>query len=597
MQILPLGCIVSRRCWTRTTKAATCSSFFGLPGVRGEHQYQCQYRYFSVGSSTSTSSGDGKNSSGERLRVAIVGGGAAGLSTALHLAPLVTAGLISAPIDVYDAGERRSSSIGVGIWSTALYAFRDSKDVDSHQMVFNDMYQKGTLSERVGFRSPGGDWLAESNLAGEETPDFLFLRESDMLGALQKGVHHEIQRGHVVWHTGLCGKIHSIAEDSPQPWSAPLLVQKNGIDNPPEKTERDYHLIVAADGMNSVIRKTYGGYVAKRRRRFLGTGAMGNESDGPLDLPNGDNNDNLEESWDVINHAEATSTQDRHYHVFRGNSPVTRDEVEGLEKAFQTWGESGNMRFATVPMESSSFGGKKEELHTWFITIDDEKNSSEKDPVKRKEMLLEAFRDWHDPIRQLVEATPADEILMERAMAHKHSCEPVVNFNRVVHMIRRKPVPANGKGPVIQFVGDSFMTVDPILAQGFTFGMEGAAAMAQSLANCLENKNPGDNDGGRSMDYYSLNQNQLAFNPHLLRKELLDRHDRRLNRLICLLRSSELVQALGQPTKGSISGWISRYIIRPAMRLSPDFIKTPIFNHVMEYSLGLHTNSTTTIRK
>jgi len=541
--------------------------------------------------------------------VAIVGGGAAGLSTALHLAPLVTAGLISAPIDVYDAGERQSSPIGVGIWSTALYAFRDSKDVDSHQIVFNDMYRKGTLSERVGFRSPGGDWLAESNLAGEKTPDFLFLRESDMLGALQKGVHHEVQRGRVVLHTGLCGKIDSIAEDSPQPWSAPLLVLKNGTENPPEKTERDYHLIVAADGMNSVIRKTYGGYVAKRRRRFLGTGAMGNESDGPLDLPNGDingngngdNNDNLEESWDVLNHAEATSTQDRHYHVFRGNSPVTRDEVEGLEKAFQTWGESGNMRFATVPMEFSSAGGKKEELHTWFITIDDEKSSSEQDPEKRKAMLLEAFRDWHDPIRRLVEATPADEILMERAMAHKHSCEPVVNFNRVVHMIRRKPVPANGKGPVIQFVGDSFMTVDPILAQGFTFGMEGAAAMAQSLANCLEKKNPEDSDGGRSIDYSLSNhhQKQLAFSPHLLRKELLDRHDRRLNRLICLLRSSELVQALGQPTKGSISGWISRYIIRPAMRLTPDFIKTPIFNRVMEYSLGLglHTHSAATIRK
>mmetsp|Transcript_9016 Transcript_9016/g.21947 ORF Transcript_9016/g.21947 Transcript_9016/m.21947 type:complete len:585 (-) Transcript_9016:177-1931(-) len=580
MQIIPLGCnIFSRRSWARQTKSAVLSSFVSLRRVSGE--YQCQHRCFSFGSACA----DGSKSSGERLRVAVVGGGAAGLSTALHLAPLVTAGLIGAPIDVYDTGERQPSPIGVGIWSTALYAFRDSKDVDSHQIVFDDMLKKGTLSERVGFRSPRGDWLAESNLEGDYTPDFLFLRESDMIGALQKGVHHEIQLGNVALHTGPHGKVHSIAEDSPEPWSAPLLVQENGPETSSQKTERDYHLIVAADGMNSVIRKIYGGHVAKRRRRFLGTGAMGNESDGPLDLPDSRSSDNesLEESWDMRNHAEATGTQDRKYHVFRGNSPVTRDEVEGLEEAFQTWGESRSMRFATVPMEFPSAGGKKEELHTWFITTDDERISSETDAMKRKAMLLEAFGDWHDPIRQLVEATPADEILMDRAMAHKHSCEPVIDFNRVVHRIRKKPVPAHGKGPVIQFVGDSFMTVDPILAQGFTFGMEGAAAMADSLASCLDQGSAGATDHSR--DQSKL----LAFNPHLLRKKLLDRHDQRLHRLICLLRSSEVVQALGQPTKGSLAGWISRCIIRPAMRVTPGFLKTPIFNRVMEYSLGLHS--------
>eukprot|EP00536_Pseudo-nitzschia_multiseries_P004672 jgi/Psemu1/188610/e_gw1.79.57.1 len=590
MQIVPLGCKVSRQSWaSRTTiSAVACSSSFvvSLPCARAE--YTRHYRYFSVGNT----SGDGKRSAGERLRVAVVGGGAVGLSTALHLAPLVTSGLIGAPIDVYDTGERSPSPIGVGVWSTALYAFRDSKNVDSHQIVFNDLLRKGTLSERVGFRSPSGDWLAESNLEGDKTPDFLFLRESDMLGALQKGVHHEIQLGNVALHRGPYGKIRSIAEDSPEPWSAPLLVQKNGPETPCEKTERDYHLIVAADGMNSVIRKIYGGHVAKRRKRFLGTDAMGSESDGPLDLPDGrsSRSESLEEGWDMRNHDEATGTQDRNYHVFRGNSPARRDEVEGLEEAFQTWGESGSMRFAMVPMEFPTASGKKDELHTWFITTDDERISSEVDAAKRKAMLLDAFGDWHDPIRQLVEATPSDEILMDRAMAHKYSCEPVVNFNRVVHRIRKKPVPAHGKGPVIQFVGDSFMTVDPILAQGFTFGMEGAAAMAESLVKCLE-------QGSAEAAGTDSKRNQprplLAFDPHLLRKELLDNYDRRLHRLICLLRSSELVQALGQPTKGSISGWISRCIIRPAMRVTPDFIKTPIFNRVMEYSLGLHS----TIRK
>ena len=508
------------------------------------------------------------------MRVAIVGGGGVGLATALHLAPLVKAGLIAGPVDVYDAAGHDPSPIGVGIWSTALYGFRDSTDVESHQIAYKTMVDKGSFSEKVGFRSPRGDWLAESNLAGEQTPDFLFLRESDMLGALQKAVEHEIKQGNVVVHSGFSSKIHSVAEDSPNPWSAPLMIEKNGPKKPSEPSERDYHLIVAADGMNSNLRKTYGGHKADRKR-FLGTNAMENISDGPLDIPNAN------EHWALSTQSEATGTVDRNYHVFRGNSPVTQDEVKGLEKAFQTWGESGNMRFATVPMKFSLSDGKTEERHTWFITIDDEKLSSEKDPKKRKAMLLEAFRHWHDPIQQLVEATPADEILMDRAVAHKHSCEPIVNFNDVVSSIRKTPVLTSGNGPAIQFVGDAFMTVDPILAQGFTIGVEGAATLAKSLSTCLDASN---NDGASSPHH-----GKLAFDPYLLRKELLNRHDSRLNRLICLLRSSEIVQALGQPVKGSLPGLISRDVIRPLMRLTPDFIKTPIFNRVMEYSLGLHS--------
>mmetsp|Transcript_44726 Transcript_44726/g.50145 ORF Transcript_44726/g.50145 Transcript_44726/m.50145 type:complete len:558 (-) Transcript_44726:52-1725(-) len=541
---------------------------------------RCWSRYYSSGEAT--------KSAGERLRVAVVGGGVAGLATALHLAPLVNAGLIGGPIDVYDAADQSSSTIGVGIWSTALDGFRDSKDVASHQIVYNDMIRNGTFSKGVGFRSPRGDWLAESNLSGAETPDLLFLRQSDMLGALRKAVHHEVQLGNVVLHSGTCSKIRSVSEDSPHPWSAPLEIEINGPDQPTIKTERDYHLIVAADGMSSVLRKTYGGHVIARKR-YLGIVACEGDSGGPLDLPDGINNINneeVEETWAISSHAEATSMQDRHYHVFRGNSPVTRHEVEGLDEAFQTWGESGNMRFATVPMKIPLAGGAIEERQTWFITIDDSKISSESDRTRRKEMLLEAFRNWHDPIRQLVEATPPDEIMMERAMAHKHSCEPVVNFNGVVHSIRKKPVPANGNGPIIQFVGDAFMTVDPILAQGFTFGIEGAAALAQSLRVCLDV----DNTTVSSPSSSNNQRQQLAFDPHLLRKQLLDRYDKRLHRLICLLRSSEIIQALGQPTKGSLSGLISRSLIRPLMRLTPGLIKTPIFNRVMEYSLGLHSN-------
>lgn len=43
------------------------------------------------------------DTSNDQLRIAIVGGGASGMTAALHLAPLVAAGLIQGPIDVYES--------------------------------------------------------------------------------------------------------------------------------------------------------------------------------------------------------------------------------------------------------------------------------------------------------------------------------------------------------------------------------------------------------------------------------------------------------------------------------------------------------------
>jgi 2-polyprenyl-6-methoxyphenol hydroxylase-like FAD-dependent oxidoreductase len=224
-----------------------------------------------------------------------------------------------------------------------------------------------------------------------------------------------------------------------------------------------------ADGMNSVLRKAYGGLIGQSRI-LTGTYAIG-ENSGPLDLPRTNDidsgeTDSTRQLWAISSQEEATGTQDRHYYVFRGNAPVTRQQIDGLEKSFQTWGEGRNMRFATVPMMYPGTDGKKEERHVWFVTIDDKNISSEQDPMKRREMLLDAFKDWHDPISQLIEATPPEEILMERALAHRHSQQPVIDFYGLVNAVHKKPVPAIGNGPVIQFIGDAFMCVDPILAQG-----------------------------------------------------------------------------------------------------------------------------------
>ena len=101
--------------------------------------------------STKAARSDSKLSHGndDRFRVAIVGAGSAGLSTALHLAPLVHKGLI-APIDIYETSsleeyvhphDKNTSydedfhpgsgavgrDIGVGLWSTALKPFAEAK--------------------------------------------------------------------------------------------------------------------------------------------------------------------------------------------------------------------------------------------------------------------------------------------------------------------------------------------------------------------------------------------------------------------------------------------------------------------------------------
>ena len=382
------------------------------------------------------------SATGEHLRVAVVGGGVAGLSAALHLSPLVASGKISGPIDVFDAGDRNGRDVGVGVWSTALDPFRIS-DIDSHQLVYEDMLKHGIFVRDVGYRTPKGHWLATSRLDGS-MPDLLFLKEKDMLSALRKAVHCEENKGTISLISGL--SVDSIFEDSKEPWSAPVVLKDSQGQTTP--SERDYHLIIGAGGMNGTMRTLYGGYICSR-----GNIADSGSRSIDLDLSSEDSPTN----WYVTGQAEATGVQDRGYTVFRGTSPLSMKDLN-MEKSFQTWGEGRNMRFATVPM-ISHIDGKRKEQQVWFITIDDEDIRNDPDPALRREKLLAAFADWHDPIGRLVESTPPESILMERAMAHRHSMSPVANFNGILSRIRDDKPRGTGNGPAIVFVGDAFMTV------------------------------------------------------------------------------------------------------------------------------------------
>jgi len=136
------------------------------------------------------------------------------------------------------------------------------------------------------------------------------------------------------------------------------------------------------------------------------------------------------------------------------------------------------------------------------------------------------------------------------------------------------------------------MTVDPILAQGFTMAMEGSRSLASSVCDAilkskakLDDKSGGE---GPSPAPSSEMSTTLAFDPRGLRRELLERQEFRVRRLICLLRATELVQALGQPRGGTVSGFLNTKVLRPVLaKLTPNFVKVPIFDAVLKYSLGL----------
>lgn len=513
---------------------------------------------------------------GERLRIAIVGGGVAGLSTALHLADLVDRGLVASPIDVYvgKPNDTKSREIGVGVWSTALNPFQSSWTRPSHQMLWDDWMHAGRWLGEVGYTSPQGHWLAKSILptwgSFTEFPGLLFLRERSLVEALQRAVH--LESGTIKIHTG--PKVTGMVEETnSKTWSAQLQLDNDTV------TERDYHLIIGADGTHSQLRHRYGGH-STTRTRLTGTNVFSSPSSSCV---SNSKRSKASTSWNAMGQAEANAIEDRNYSVLRGNSPLTNDDIGMDGVSFQTWGEGQSMRFATVPLSSPNRGADRIEEQVWFATTSDPDIVNEQNADKRKEKLLQAFSTWHKPIGTIMESTPADEIMMEGAVAHKHCVGPVLDVHRLLRELHRKAPPSAGPGPVMVFVGDSFMTVDPILAQGFTMALEGAHALVEPIELACQKRIYGTNDDRD--DDADDPSDSLAFDPYALRSNLQQRHDRRNHRLVSLLRATEIVQALGQP-QASLLGVVAKNVLRPAMRMTPNAIKAPIFNAMLKYSLG-----------
>lgn len=486
----------------------------------------------------------------KKLRVAVVGGGVAGLSTALHLAPLVDSNIIEGPIEIYEKSNDDTNcsgrDIGVGLWSTGLTPFMKNSSTasenttplrPSHELALENIIQSGDFVEDVGYRIPNGKWLTKSRLNGElkgdedntSSPSLIFLREKALVDALQQSIRREEQLGTVQINYN-----KSVKGIKPT-----YNKQIDGIgegyldfgDNDGTPSQHSYNLIVDASGMYSSLRAQH-----------------------------------------AVHHEEVnTSVEDRGYTVFRGNAP--RDAISEEEvNSFQTWGQGKNMRFAAVPF--------KDQI-VWFATTSDPHVISQSDLQIRKELLEESFACWHDPISTLIKSTPSSTILMEKGVASRHSAEPILSLHSRVHddssllstyergRLSSQEDQMKGYGPMLFFLGDAAMAVDPVLAQGFTMAMEDASRLANTL---------------------QLNHERHDFNYSCLRQAIYNQHiNLHEPRLIALLRATELVHCLAQPE--SIIGGAFSHLIRPFIRACPEDIKRYFFDLMLRYSLGLVNKS------
>jgi 2-polyprenyl-6-methoxyphenol hydroxylase-like FAD-dependent oxidoreductase len=130
---------------------------------------------------------------------------------------------------------------------------------------------------------------------------------------------------------------------------------------------------------------------------------------------------------------------------FRHNRLPYRD-------ASETWGRGA--RFGMIPMS--------EDRIYWFATKNAPEGEKEA-PSERKHELLYLFRDWHEPIEAIIEATDDDAILRNDI----YDREPLVRWSE-------------GR---VTLLGDAAHPMTPTLGQGACQAIEDAVALGQCFDN------------------------------------------------------------------------------------------------------------------
>lgn len=578
--------------------------------IGGRFPWTCDNRFYS--------SGDLKLNNQAKISVAIVGAGPAGLSAALHLAPLVSKGILQGPIHIYESTGPKDMElhyttrgtgtigreVGVGIWSTALWPFVKEQR-KSHEILLNAINKVGTYVDRVGYRTPDGSWLAKSKLpikpilANTSTnqttePGLVFLQEKELLKALHQAIQYEVNVEKSIILNPSKAVEQIVCDDMParnhngRRRGGGRLVFHNGC-----QSDEKFGLILSAGGTHSILRKRYSRHMDHTYKLKFGINLSPNRADttskggckrvAPVATANSlmrDKTESLPLTEDM---------EERGYVVFRGNSRLPLADYGGI--AFQTWGTKHNLRFATVPCTMYD-SEKPQEGQVWFFTTNDatlldkilkQENGDQTDNEGWKKHLEQYIRqqNWHDPVAKLIESTPADRMWMETAVAHRYSAAALGsgfehNYDNDLESDEPMFFHSQSDEPLMVYVGDADMTVDPVLAQGITIAMEDAA----NISNCLQ-------DAHRNL--FSATGAEHGFKVlqyETLRGLLKERHIQKGDRLLCLLRATELVHTLAQPS--SWTGVITTLILRPLMKYgAPDFVKRSAFDWMLKYSLGM----------
>mmetsp|Transcript_8942 Transcript_8942/g.19747 ORF Transcript_8942/g.19747 Transcript_8942/m.19747 type:complete len:576 (-) Transcript_8942:69-1796(-) len=521
-----------------------------------------------IGIRTVSSAASKADAETRAVHVAVIGDGYSALSTALHILSRNSSKtpyrvtLHRPPSSDDDGRNGVRDRIGVGIWSNkALVPFLRSGMEDLVRRLEHGN-RGGVYCREVGYQIPSGRWLVRSQLQhaplttstsesismhrpGILDPRLLFLQSDHLLEALELEMEKYISNGSMTVVTGK-NKI-----DLPQ------LLKKGSED------DDDYDLVVVADGRNSHIRKQ----LLERH----------SEREGTTEKKKG-------------------RLLDRGYTVFRANvfeyarNEPPNDEATSAATAasFQTWGTERSMRFAAVPLPR--FGGGNGDADAtalsrhstvWFATTDDPSLATEPCPERRKERLLRSFKTWHDPIPALITSTAADQIVADGAEGHARSDRDILLQEGVL----RGDGDGNGGGdgvfPPLCFVGDADETMDPVLAQGITIGMEDAEEVAACLSRACEKvcRGGGDSDAPSLWRLRSELQGQLE-----------RRHRRKTRRLASLHNTTSLVQSLAQPGSGGSMGErmlsAASPLVRHVVIMLPNILVRSVFDAVSKYSLS-----------
>jgi 2-polyprenyl-6-methoxyphenol hydroxylase-like FAD-dependent oxidoreductase len=134
------------------------------------------------------------------------------------------------------------------------------------------------------------------------------------------------------------------------------------------------------------------------------------------------------------------------YIAWRGVSPV-RVEPGRLS---ESWG--AGERFGLVDIGSRTY---------WFATANTREGERD-DPARRKRELKERFGDWHAPIRDVLEATPANAVLRNDV----YFLDPLERWSR----------------QRVVLIGDAAHATTPGVGQGAAQALEDAVALARELA-------------------------------------------------------------------------------------------------------------------